>query len=343
MNKTLTKNISVKTICILRLSAIGDVLMALPAIFAIQKKHPKAQITWIISKAESTILKNIPNINFIVFDKKQMRKELFRLNKELKNIKFDVLLHMQPTLRANLISLVIRAKIKLGFDKLRAKEAQSLFINEQIPALNNAHFVDGFMQFAKQLDNQAQVEFPNLVSDEDRQFAKKTIIKNTAQKTLIMNTCSSQSFPYRNWHKDNFVELVNALPQQISVILIGGNSKFEQETNQYIENKTQNKAQAKILNLTGKTTLTQLVALIEHADGLLSVDSAPIHIADVTKTPVIGLYGVTDPKQTGSYLYPQHCISYYPTDLKWGKRLKSYVYINKISVAEVLNKVVVLI
>jgi heptosyltransferase I len=328
---------NIKSICILRLSAIGDVLMALPAIFAIQKKYPKAQITWIISKSESTILKNIPNINFIVFDKKEMFKELFRLNKELKNSKFDVLLHMQPTLRANLISLVISAKIKLGFDKLRAKEAQSLFINKRIPALNNAHFVDGFMQFATQLDNQAQVEFPNLLSEEDRQFAKQTV----TPKTLIVNTCSSQSFVYRNWHKDNFVELFNTLPQEINIILIGGNSEFERETNQYIEHKTKNQIQ--ISNLTGKTTLTQLVALVEQAKVLLSVDSAPIHIADATKTPVIGLYGVTDPKQTGSYFYPQHCISYYPKNLKWGKRLKSYRYINKISVTEVLNKIMAII
>lgn len=333
MSQILTKNID--NICVLRLSAIGDVLMALPAIMAIQKKHPKAQITWIVSPIEAQILKNIVGLELIIFDKKTAIKSLIGLKKQLKNKRFDLLLHMQPSIRANIISLFVKAKIKLGFNQ--SKEGQFLFINQKLPKKEKdnisdtrVHFIDGFMQFAQVLgcDNKA-INFPKLTTKTDENFAKK-IIKT---KILVINTCSSASFPYRNWHKDNFIALIKKIPKEITVILIGGKTQLELQTNRYIAEKTG------VLDLTGKTTLTQSIAIIKHANMLLSVDSAPVHIADCVKTPVIGLFGATNPKQTGSYFYPQHCISYYPQGLTSHKRFKSYQYIEKISIVEVLGKI----
>ncbi|SFV68428.1 ADP-heptose--lipooligosaccharide heptosyltransferase II [hydrothermal vent metagenome] len=331
MNQTHIKNINIKRICVLRLSAIGDVLMALPAITAIQKKYPQAKITWVVNSLEAELLKNISGLEIIVFDKKNGFKELFVLRKKLKNYVFDVLLHMQPTLRANLVSLVIKAKIKLGFNQ--SKEGQFLFVNQKLPKVknNNIHFVDGFMQFAKELDCDDVVSFPNLLTDKDEVFAKQYI----NNKTLVINTCASGSFVYRNWHKDNFVKLLNKIPQNIPIVLVGGKTQFEQETNQYICENTSN-----VLNLTGKTDLIQLVAIIKQAKVLLSVDSAPVHIADMVKTPVISLFGATNPKQTGSYFYPQHCISSYPKIKKWGKRFKSTKFMESITVNLVHQKII---
>ena len=186
------------------------------------------------------------------------------------------------------------------------------------------------MQFAQALGCDSTVEFPNLLGNapnNEIEFAKK-IIKN---KTLVINTCSSASFPYRNWDKDNFVALIKKTPQEITIILIGGNTALEKETNQYIEQNTQ------VLNLTGKTTLLESVAIIKYASVLLSVDSAPVHIADCVQTPVISLFGATNPKQTGSYLYSQYCISTYPQGLTSQKRFKSHQYMKEISVLEVLS------
>ena len=135
MNQTHIKDTNIRSICVLRLSAIGDVLMALPAITAIQKKHPNIKITWIISPIEAQILKNISNLELIIFDKKTPIKSLINLKKQLKNRQFDVLLHMQPTIRANIISLVIKAKIKLGLNE--SKEGLTCCINQKLPSVKD--------------------------------------------------------------------------------------------------------------------------------------------------------------------------------------------------------------
>ena len=115
-------------ICILRLSAIGDVCHAVSAVQAIQAYYPKASITWVIGKVEAALLDGLPGVKFVIFDKKQGKIAYQQLRKAFKNKQFDVLLHMQVALRANLAARCIPAKVKIGFDWHRAKEAHSLFI-----------------------------------------------------------------------------------------------------------------------------------------------------------------------------------------------------------------------
>ena len=84
-----------KNICILRLSAIGDICHTLPIVRTIQANWPQSKITWIIGKTEYELIKDIPDINFIIFDKKNGFKEYLKIRTHFNNIKFDVLLNMQ--------------------------------------------------------------------------------------------------------------------------------------------------------------------------------------------------------------------------------------------------------
>ena len=138
-----------KSICILRLSAIGDICHTLPIVRTIQANWPKTTITWIIGKTEYELIKGIPDINFIVFDKKKGVKEYLKIRTQLNNIQFDVLLHMQMSLRASLISLVIKAKVKIGFDRKRAKDGQWLFTNKKINHRPHQHVIDSLFGFSE--------------------------------------------------------------------------------------------------------------------------------------------------------------------------------------------------
>ena len=108
-----------KSLCILRLSAVGDVCHALAVIQHIQAYYPQTQITWVVGKTEFGLLEGIPNITLIPYDKKTGWKGLFSLWKTLKNQHFDALLNMQTAFRASIISLGIKAKYKIGFGKKR--------------------------------------------------------------------------------------------------------------------------------------------------------------------------------------------------------------------------------
>jgi len=104
--------VATQSICILRLSAIGDVTHVLPVINAIRKHQPQAKITWIIGKLEARLLKDFEGVEFIVFDKKGGFDAVRQLRKTLKGRRFDVLLHMQVAARANLLSKLIKAPIR---------------------------------------------------------------------------------------------------------------------------------------------------------------------------------------------------------------------------------------
>ena len=138
-----------KSICILRLSAIGDVCHAVAAVQAIQNKHSEAKITWVIGKVEAILLHHLPNVEFIIFDKKAGLSGYQNLRQQLKGRKFDILLHMQVAFRASLVALCIRANEKWGFDRARAKEGQWLFTNRTIAPQEQPHVAEGFWGFAQ--------------------------------------------------------------------------------------------------------------------------------------------------------------------------------------------------
>ncbi len=143
-----------ETLCLLRLSALGDITHVLPTLRTLQKHWPATKITWIIGKTEYQLVKAIENINFIIFDKSAGLSAYLELNKQIKQYlkgkAFDVLLHMQLSIRASVASLFIPAKIKLGFDKKRAKDMQSLFCNHQItPDSTKQHVLDSFLEFPR--------------------------------------------------------------------------------------------------------------------------------------------------------------------------------------------------
>lgn len=332
INNLFNNNFNI-SICILRLSAIGDICMSLPAINAIKAKYPQAKITWIIGKNEAKLYGDIKDIEFIIFDKKNSLKELFKLKRILKNRYFDILLHMQPTLRANIISLVIKAKLKLGFHKDNAKEYQHIFTNVRLNKLENYHYLDGFLEFAKYLgcdDIRFKYDIP--LSKADIQFATN----NIKQKTIVINACSSPSFIYRNWRADKFAKLIDKCIKDFDykIVLVGGNSDIEKDMAKQIVRLSN----YKIKNLVAKTTLKQLLALIKKAQLVLSVDSAPVHLAEAVNTKIIGLYAATNPNQTGPYKNKDMCINHYPKNLKWGTRLKTNI-MHTIEVDEVITKI----
>src|SRR5690349_11242774 len=137
------------SVCILRLSAIGDTCHVLPVVRTLQRAWPDTRFTWIIGKVEAKLLGHIPDIEFIVLDKKSLLGSLRVLRKALRGRHFDVLMHMQLALRASLLSMAVPARIKLGFDRKRARELQWLFTTNRIRPAERQHVMDSLFGFAE--------------------------------------------------------------------------------------------------------------------------------------------------------------------------------------------------
>jgi len=336
----------IKSICILRLSAIGDVCNAVSVVQSIQRQHPQAQITWIIGKVEARLLEGLPGVRFVVFDKKLGKAAYSQLKQDLKHDYFDMLLHMQVALRANVASLCINARKKIGFDWHTAKELHALFMRHRIEPAPRSHVLDGFRQFAKAIGVSEQELGKNPtwqlpVPDTDEQWAKEQLAAIGNTRVLIISPAASKA--ERNWLAERYAALADyAQSKGFAVILCGGPTELERNLSQAILAS----AQQPITDLTGKTTLKQLLALLKHASVVLAPDTGPTHMAVAVGTPVIGLYGHSNPDRTGPYLFRQYVVEVYhqslleqrgktAAELKWGTRVKGSDIMQKITVAQV--------
>jgi len=332
------------SICILRLSAIGDVTHVVPVVHAIREHLPQARITWIIGKLEARLLNGLPGVEFIVFDKKGGRAAVRQLRQTLKGRKFDVLLHMQVALRANLLSKLIKSPRRIGWDKPRWRDRHQWFINQSVRSLPEQHQVDAFLEFARVLDvpvGPPQWNMP--LSDEDMSWAKQVL--GDGPPILMISPCSSHIL--RNWQAERYATVADYAIAELNmrVVLTGGPSELEVKTGQEIESAMQHNAQ----NLIGKDTISQSVALLKQAAVVLSPDSGPAHIASAVGTAVIGLYAATPSKRSGPYNSLDLCVDKYaevarkfrhkePQELRWGQRIEYPGVMELIETGDVQDK-----
>src|SRR3984957_12636713 len=184
-------------VCLLRLSAIGDTCHALAALRAIQAAWPQTKITWIIGKLEAKLMTAlVPEIEFITFDKNAMLREQWRLRRTLRGRRFDLLLDMQLSFRASLVSSLIDAPIKLGFDRPRARELQWLFTNARIAPAVKEHVLDSFMGFVRACGIEPGRPLWNLALPTEALRYADSIVTDT-RPTLLISPCSSHTA--RNW------------------------------------------------------------------------------------------------------------------------------------------------
>jgi len=222
------------SICILRLSAIGDVTHMIPVVHTIQKYWPETKLSWIIGKNEAGIVKDITNINFIIFDKSNTFTSYRSIAKAMRKQSFDVLLCAQVSLRANLISALIPAKLKIGYDKARAKDLHSLFIDECIAATPQQHVLDSFFSFIEHLGlKQRELNWNYVIPKEADEFANQFIDKD--RFNLLISPCSSHV--KRNWDPISYAAVADYAIQKFdaNVILCGGPSEIEKQTGMEIE------------------------------------------------------------------------------------------------------------
>ncbi|MGB5279069.1 MAG: glycosyltransferase family 9 protein [Gammaproteobacteria bacterium] len=319
------------SVCLLRLSAIGDITHALPVLRTLQHHWPQTKITWMIGRNEYALVSDIDGVEFITFDKSLGFGAYGNVRHKLSGRRFDVLLHMQVSLRASLTSLLIDADIKLGFDHARAKDLQWLFTNEQIVAASTRqHVVDSFIEFPKRLGLKPVMRWDLPVSEHALESVRHM---TKADRLLVINPCAvAKSRNWRNWTTQGYAEVADyaAERHRMTVVLSGGPASEERTMAENIAAICRHKP----LNLVGSTTLPQLVALLQTADAVIAPDTGPAHIASALGTPVIGLYAATNPQRACPYNFKQYVVNRYPEALKkyydlsvdrapWGKRIQN--------------------
>ncbi len=320
----------------------------LPTLRTLQAAWPEARITWIIGKIEAQLVADIDGVEFIIFDKAMGTKAFFELRKKLHGQKFDLLLNMQVSPRAALVSRLINSPVRLGFDSRRGKFLHNLACNYSIPYTANQHVLDSFLSFTGYLGIDPptlrwDIPIPTEAIESTRQLL------GAVDQYLVINPCSSnRARNWRNWSYQHYAAVIDhaAANFGITTVLTGGPN--QQEIN-YAE-QIITTAEATPLNLVGKTSLKQLAALCQGAQAMISPDTGPAHIANAVGTPVIGLYASSNPDRTGPYSHRDLTVNCYPealkrelgkavSEVKWGQRVRNPQVMERIKVGDVIKRI----
>lgn len=287
----------------------------------------------------------LPGVEFIPVNKKPGWQSFLDLKQQLNGRNFDVLLLMQISLRANLLSTLVKSPSRIGFDRNRTKDLHGLFINQRIAEVANQHVIDGFFEFLKILGIQQRVlDWSLPIPQEAHEFAELNLPAD--KPIMIISPCSSHT--QRNWLAEHYATVADYAIKRhgMNVVLCGGPSQLELEYGHVITARMKNP----ITNLIGKDSLKRLAALLMRADILLSPDSGPAHIATCTGTRVIGLYAATNMQRSGPYSSREWCVDKYQeaaikfrhkpaVQLKWGTKIEQPGVMSLIQPEDVIRKI----
>ncbi len=318
----------IKRLCILRLSALGDAVHVVPVIRAIQKARPDTKITWIIGKLERRLLGDLEGVEFIEFDKQGGWSSIKQLREALRDRRFDALFHMQVAARANLLSRMIRAPIRLGWDRARSRDFHHHFTRQSIAAVPFQHQAQAFLEFPRAVGIEVDEPSWNLpISDKAHNWVGTHVPGD--DPVLVISPCSSHKL--RNWRSEYYAHVADYAIRELGmqVVLCGGPSELEKRVAAKIESAMKGPCK----NLVGKDTLEQSKAMLKRADLVISPDSGPAHVASALGTPVIGLYAATWSRRSGPYNSLFLCVDRFreaarkyrnseAEELRWGTRIE---------------------
>jgi heptosyltransferase I len=289
-----------REICIVMLSAIGDAVHVLPVANALKRAWPECRITWVIQPAAHALVADHPAIDsFVLFERRRGLAALRSLREvaaALRPRRFDLLLGLQVYLKAGLITGLARARVKLGFDVARARDAQWLFTNARIPAHAPQHVQDQYFEFLHYLGVAPEPVTWGLTLTPEERAAQAAFFRTLDAPACAVVVATSR--PEKNWAPERYARLLEQIEARhgLRPLIVGGPSRTEREIAHRIVSETK----ARVVDCLGDD-LRRLLWLVDGSALLVTPDTGPLHIARAIEKPVVGLFGRTNPKRFGPY------------------------------------------
>ena len=332
-----------RALCLLRLSALGDVTHMLPAVHTLRRAWPDTRLTWIVGAAEAPLVAGLDGVELVRFDKRGGPAAWLALARALRGRRFDGLFLMQSALRAGLASLCVRAPVRFGFDAARAREGHGLFVNRRIAPAARPHVVDGFLGFlaAAGIDP-AEFQYRFDLPENPAAAAWAAAELPAPGRAVVLSPCAGH--PERNWRIERYAAVADHLAARGLEVMVTCAPAYEQA--RFAERVCAAMRRAP-RSLAGRTSLPQLLALMRRARFVLGPDSGPIHLATVAGVPALGLYAVSRVGRTGPYRSREWCVDRYDdaarrrlgrpaAELPWRRKVHGRGVMDLIGVDEVI-------
>ena len=289
-----------REVCIVMLSALGDAVHVLPVANALKRAWPECRITWVIQPIPYQLVQSHPAIDdFVVFHRRrgvQGLRAFVDLRRTMTGRHFDLLIGLQVYFKAGVITAITSADVKLGFDRARAREMQWLFTNRRIPARGQRHVQDQYLEFLQYLGVEPEPLAWNLVLSEQERTAQASFFAKLDRPScaVVLGTSKLE----KNWNAEGYARVLEQVESEhgLRPIIVGGPSALERR----IADEVLSATGASVVDALGDD-VRKLVWILEESALLISPDTGPLHISRALETPVVGLYGYTNPRRSGPY------------------------------------------
>jgi lipopolysaccharide heptosyltransferase I len=287
-----------RRILIIKPSALGDVVHALPVLNLLRRRWADAHVAWVVGGPFAALLEGHPQLDEVIrFERRRFARGwrdpiaaagLFRFGQRLRQGAFDLVIDLQGLLRSGWMTMRTRAPVRVGFS--RARELAHLFYTHRVPVDSpDQHAVDRYLTVCDAIGcGRGPVEFNFHVADEDRRSVEQMLGSDRPFAVLLPGT----NWPTKRWPVEYFAGLVRPLRERFDLDCVVAGGPDVAEIAKQIDGAT---------NVVGRTNLRELVALLERADLVVANDSGPMHIAAALGRPLVTMFGPTNPLRTGPY------------------------------------------
>lgn len=294
---------------VIRLSSIGDVVHALPAVAALGDAFPEAQITWVVEERFASLLEGNPSVQQLVridtlgwrarWSSISTMRQAARSLRELRELTFDAAIDFQGLLKSALIAWLSRSPERVGLEKRWLREpAAGAFYTQRVTAWGRRHAIEENLALVERLGAPPtppeRWKFPLPQTAADDRDVTERLASLGATDCVIVNP--GGGWASKRWPPENYAELIRTLETEIPWRILLTGSPPEEELIQRILKRAGSKRAVYF-----PSTLVQFIALARRARLFVGGDTGPLHLAAAVGTPIVGIYGPTDPARTGPF------------------------------------------
>ena len=298
------KTVSINRILLIRLSALGDCLCALPVFSALRKAYPKAHIAWAVQDNFAPLIRNLPGLDeVIIFPRQRWKKtplwlrckEILRFIRHVRMRHFDVAIDVQSNTKSGGVAFASGAPLRICHGGDEAKEITLWLNNHPVsPLPEMPHILQRNLHLLLPLDIQAvEPEFPLPADPFAKVVVDSWLVKqrlNQGSFVLIIPFCGNTK---KEWPRDKFIALSRKLSEAgIPAVYINGPGR-EEETRAFIPSGCE-----KTIFLGPPTSILEMVELVRAAGVCVGGDTGPIQIAGGFDVPCVALFGPTAPERS---------------------------------------------
>jgi lipopolysaccharide heptosyltransferase II len=287
-------------ILLLKIGAIGDVIMTTPFVRQLRKQYPHATIDYLVGKTASQVLENNTYIDrVIIFDEQIFLKKnpvaLWKTAADIRKKNYDVIFVLDKHIAVNAFAYLTRIKKRIGFDRM-GREGKGL--THKVYFDGARHEIYYYLDLLKKFSGKANYKEnkPDIfLSQKDEAFAKKRVKSNMIVIAPGGANNPGQSAHHKLWPKENYTRLIKILLRKYRVIIVG--DKNDTPIGKFIVHEIDAKSKPLLINMIGKTSIQQTAAIMKYAQCIICNDTGAMHIASAFNEKIISLFGPTDPKR----------------------------------------------